>query len=145
LAGAPELNPVPPRNFPFDLSAHDDFARDYVAFTLPFGPMVKQLFVVRLSFPSTTPSTKRSSLPVTSPLILIPWLMHAAAGDELGSPPDAKAYWREHCWTNWQNLREMPLCRKLLQASNLLFSTSDTSTSKTGFSKPLIAGWLDCD
>jgi hypothetical protein len=52
--------------------------------------MVKQLFVVRLSFPSTTPSTKRSSLPVTSPLILIPWLMHAAAGDELGSPPDSE-------------------------------------------------------
>src|SRR5467141_750880 len=52
----------------------------------------------------------------------------------------AKAYWREHCWTNWQNLREVPLCRKLLQASNLLFSTSDTSTSKIGFSKPLIAG-----
>src|SRR5258707_2153376 len=60
------------------------------AFTLPFGPMVRQLFVVRLSFPSTTPSTKRSSLPVTSPLILIPWLMHAAAGDELGSPPDSE-------------------------------------------------------
>src|SRR5882757_3553770 len=50
--------------------------------------MVKQLFVVRLSFPSTTPSTKRSSLPVTSPLILIPWLMHAAARDEIGTPLD---------------------------------------------------------
>src|SRR5258706_15672187 len=59
------------------------------AFTLPFGPMVRQLFVVRLSFPSTTPSTKRSSLPVTSPLILIPWLIHAAAGDALASPPDS--------------------------------------------------------
>src|SRR5229473_6387529 len=54
------------------------------AFTCPFGPIVRQLFVVRLSFPSTIPSTKRSSLPVTSPLILIPWLMHAAARDELG-------------------------------------------------------------
>src|SRR5258706_5717594 len=53
------------------------------AFTLPFGPIVRQLFVVRLSFPSTTPSTKRSSLPVTSPLIRIPWLMHAATRDEL--------------------------------------------------------------
>src|SRR5258707_7215252 len=60
------------------------------AFTLPFGPMGRQLFVVSLSFPSTTPSRKRSSLPVTSPLILIPWLMHAAAGDELGSPPDSE-------------------------------------------------------
>src|SRR4029077_5295279 len=36
----------------------------------------------KLSFPSTVPSTKRSSLPVTSPLIFIPWLMHAAARDE---------------------------------------------------------------
>src|ERR1700676_3559823 len=52
----------------------------------------------------------------------------------------AKAYWREHCWTNSQNLREVRWCWKLLRASNLLFSTSDTSTSKTGFSKPLIAG-----
>jgi hypothetical protein len=60
------------------------------AFTLPFGPMVRQLFVVRLSFPSTTPSTNRSSLPVTSPLILIPWLMHAAARDEVGSAPDCE-------------------------------------------------------
>ncbi len=60
------------------------------AFTLPFGPMVRQLFVVRLSFPSTTPSTKRSSLPITSPLILIPWLMHAAARDEVGSAPDSE-------------------------------------------------------
>src|SRR5260370_2185866 len=54
------------------------------ALTCPSGPTVRQLFVVRLSFPSTTPSTKRSSLPVTSPLILIPWLMHAATRDELG-------------------------------------------------------------
>src|ERR1700682_2902994 len=60
------------------------------AFTLPFGPMVRQLFVVRLSFPSTTPSTKRSSLPVTSPLILIPWLMHAAVRDEFESAPDSE-------------------------------------------------------
>src|SRR5437762_3101865 len=50
--------------------------------TCPFGPTVRQLFVVRLSFPSTMPSTKRSSLPVTSPLIRIPWLIHAAARDE---------------------------------------------------------------
>src|SRR5216683_4183629 len=60
------------------------------AFTCPFGPTVRQLLVVRLSFPSTTPSTKRSSLPVTSPLILIPWLMHAAARDGVGSAPDAE-------------------------------------------------------
>src|SRR5437867_2508754 len=53
------------------------------AFTCPFGPTVKQLFVVRLSFPSTMPSTKRSSLPVTSPLIRIPWLIQAAARDEV--------------------------------------------------------------
>src|SRR5437660_7096926 len=60
------------------------------AFTCPFGPMVRQLFVVRLSFPSTTPSTKRSSLPMTSPLILIPWLMHAAARDGIGSATDTE-------------------------------------------------------
>jgi len=36
------------------------------------------------------PSTKRSSLPVTSPLILIPWLMHAAARDEVGTAPDTE-------------------------------------------------------
>src|SRR6266852_6714174 len=51
--------------------------------------MVRQQFVVRLSFPSTTPSTNRSSLPVTSPLILIPWLMHAAAREEVGSATDS--------------------------------------------------------
>src|SRR5205809_5212172 len=39
-----------------------------------------------------------------------------------------------------QNSQELLSCRKLLQASHLLFSTSHTSTSKTGFSKPLIAG-----
>src|SRR6266851_905799 len=54
------------------------------AFTVPFGPIVRLPFV-RLSFPSTRPSTNRSSLPVTSPLILIPWLMQAAARGEIGS------------------------------------------------------------
>ncbi len=54
------------------------------ALTYPFGPMVRLPFV-RLSFPSTWPSTKRSSLPVTSPFILIPWLMHAAALEETGT------------------------------------------------------------
>src|SRR6266849_77039 len=39
-----------------------------------------------------------------------------------------------------QNLQELRNCWKLLQASHLLFSTSHTSTSKIGFSKPLIAG-----
>src|SRR6266849_7557036 len=53
------------------------------AFTVPFGPIVRLPFV-RLSFPSTRPSTNRSSLPVTSPLILIPWLMQAAARGEIG-------------------------------------------------------------
>src|SRR5260370_11028502 len=57
------------------------------AFTFPFGPMVRLPFV-KLSFPSTIPSTKRSSLPVTSPLILIPWLMHAAARGEVGGAPE---------------------------------------------------------
>ena len=60
------------------------------AFTCPLGPTVRQLLVVRLSFPSTTPSTNRSSLPVSSPLIFIPWLMHAAARDDVGSAPDSE-------------------------------------------------------
>src|SRR5258708_17647072 len=51
-----------------------------------------------------------------------------------------KAYFQEQRWAKSQKLREVRGCRKLLQASNLLFSTSGTSTSKTGFSKPLIAG-----
>src|SRR5712691_10128573 len=38
------------------------------------------------------------------------------------------------------NSQELRGCWELLQASHLLFSTSDTSTSKIGFSKPLIAG-----
>src|SRR5262249_49364621 len=46
------------------------------AFTTPFGPMVKLPFV-RFSFPSTTPSMYKSSLPVTSPLMRIPALMLA--------------------------------------------------------------------
>src|SRR4029077_8834288 len=54
------------------------------AFTLPFGPIVRLPFA-RFNFPSTSPSTKRSSLPVTSPLIRMPWLMHAAAREETGS------------------------------------------------------------
>src|SRR5262249_13001039 len=53
-------------------------------FTLPLGPIVRLPFV-RLSLPSTMPSTKRSSLPVTSPLILIPWLMQAEAREETGT------------------------------------------------------------
>src|SRR5229473_6880357 len=52
----------------------------------------------------------------------------------------AKAYWQEQRWTKSQNSRLARGCRKFPRASNLLFSTSDTSTSKTGFSKPLIAG-----
>src|SRR5229473_5521745 len=52
----------------------------------------------------------------------------------------AKANWQEQRWTKSQNLRLARGCRKFPRASNLLFSTSDTSTSKTGFSKPLIAG-----
>src|SRR5260370_38615298 len=41
---------------------------------------------------------------------------------------------------NFQKSQELRSCRTLLRASNLLFSTSHTSTSKIGFSKPLIAG-----
>src|SRR5712664_4095857 len=41
---------------------------------------------------------------------------------------------------NLQKSQELRSSRTLLRASNLLFSTSHTSTSKIGFSKPLIAG-----
>src|SRR5882724_6368715 len=54
------------------------------AFTVPFGPIVRLPFV-KFSFPSTKPSTNKSSLPVTSPLIRIPWLMQAGVRDETGS------------------------------------------------------------
>src|SRR5437879_12420979 len=54
------------------------------AFTVPFGPIVRLPFV-KFSFPSTKPSTNKSSLPVTSPLIRIPWLIHAAERVETGS------------------------------------------------------------
>src|SRR5713101_8319433 len=54
------------------------------AFTFPFGPTVT-LPLPKSSFPSTVPSTNRSSLPVISPLILIPWAMHAEARGETGS------------------------------------------------------------
>src|SRR5258708_4891824 len=52
----------------------------------------------------------------------------------------AESHWHSHCWRKSPELQELRDCRKLLRASNHLFSTSDTSTSKTGFSKPLIAG-----
>src|SRR5712692_4928685 len=50
----------------------------------PLGPTVK-LPLARLSLPSRWPSMKRSSLPVTSPLMQIPWLMQAGARGETGS------------------------------------------------------------
>src|ERR1700688_4658834 len=50
----------------------------------PLGPTVKVLFP-RLSLPSKWPSIKRSSLPVTSPVMRMPWLMQAAAFGETGS------------------------------------------------------------
>src|SRR6266404_373719 len=51
------------------------------AFTLPFGPTVTLPPLIS-SLPSSTPSTNKSSLPVTSPFIFIPWLMHAATREE---------------------------------------------------------------
>src|SRR5215470_1678870 len=53
------------------------------AFTFPFGPTVTLAPLIS-NFPSMLPSMNKSSLPVTSPLILIPWLMHAAALEETG-------------------------------------------------------------
>src|SRR2546427_12888321 len=56
---------------------------------------------------------------------------------KLEAHPPLQVNCSQRGWTESQNSRGR---RKLLRASNLLFSTSDTSTSKTGFSKPLIAG-----
>src|SRR5579859_4959524 len=53
------------------------------AFTFPFGPMVT-LAPIMSNFPSMLPSMNKSSFPETSPLILIPWLIHAAALEETG-------------------------------------------------------------
>src|SRR5215469_3415710 len=70
------------------------------ALMFPFGPIVKEQLAARFSFPSTNPSTKRSSVPVTSPLILMPCPMLAAARGEsereleeskLGDLPNAEA------------------------------------------------------
>jgi hypothetical protein len=48
------------------------------AFTVAFGPTVNVEFV-KVIFPSTFPSTNKSSVPVTSPFILMPWLTQAGA------------------------------------------------------------------
>src|SRR5437016_12201220 len=56
---------------------------------------------------------------------------------KLEAHPPLQVNCSQRGWTESQNSRGR---RKFLQASDLLFSTSDTSTSKTGFSKPLIAG-----
>src|SRR2546429_5747593 len=56
---------------------------------------------------------------------------------KLEAHPPLQVNCSQRGWTESQNSRGR---RKLLRASNLPFSTSDTSTSKTGFSKPLIAG-----
>src|SRR4051794_25457700 len=53
------------------------------ALTEPLGPTVRLPFA-KFTLPSTGPSTKRSSLPVISPFILIPWLMHAVAFADAG-------------------------------------------------------------
>src|SRR6266403_3150416 len=54
------------------------------AFTFPFGPIVR-LPPIKSNFPSRFPSMNKSSFPVTSPLIFIPWLMHAVAREETGA------------------------------------------------------------
>src|SRR5438876_8358340 len=72
LAGAADLQFIPGDNFPSTLPRTIISRALRSAFTFPFGPTVKQQFEVRFSFPSTKPSTKRSSVPVTSPLTRIP-------------------------------------------------------------------------
>ena len=57
------------------------------AFTLAFGPTVSTA-LLNVTFPSTFPSMNRSSLPVISPLIRMPWLKHATAFEEVGTLVD---------------------------------------------------------
>src|ERR1700732_1419101 len=54
------------------------------AFTSPLGPTVK-LPLLKFTLPSKWPSMKRSSVPVTSPLMRMPWLIQAEASQETGT------------------------------------------------------------
>src|SRR5262249_16677394 len=54
------------------------------ALTLPLGPIVQEALPTS-SLPSSVPSTNRSSLPVTSPLMRMPCEIQAAARGERGS------------------------------------------------------------
>src|SRR5260370_34381509 len=54
-------------------------------FTVGLGPTVSTA-LRNVTFPSTFPSMNRSSLPVISPLIRMPWLKHATAFGEVGAP-----------------------------------------------------------
>src|SRR5215472_17212711 len=53
------------------------------AFTLPLGPTVQEALPMS-SLPSSVPSTNRSSFPVISPLMRMPWVTHATARGETG-------------------------------------------------------------
>src|SRR5262249_12728219 len=53
------------------------------AFTLPLGPTVQEA-LPRSSLPSSVPSTNRSSFPMISPLMRMPWVTHATARGETG-------------------------------------------------------------
>src|SRR5262249_18572431 len=61
------------------------------ALTVPFGPTVR-LPLVSCNLPSTGPSTIKSSLPVISPLIRMPWPIEAAPREAGGA---AGAFWLE--------------------------------------------------
>src|SRR5882762_6037229 len=54
------------------------------AFTFPLGPTVTLPPLIS-SLPSSTPSMNKSSFPVTSPFIFMPWLMHAPAREVMGA------------------------------------------------------------
>src|SRR5208283_644473 len=61
------------------------------AFTTAFGPTVTTE-LLSVIFPSTFPSMNRSSVPVNSPLILIPWLTQPIAFEAFCVPPNA-SFW----------------------------------------------------
>src|SRR6266702_1618516 len=77
-----------PSIFPSSCPRTTTSRADTSAFTLPFGPMVT-LALPKSNLPSKAPSINRSSLPVISPLIRIPCVMHAVARGETGSVAEA--------------------------------------------------------
>jgi len=76
VSGAPELNLFAADNFAVNTAAHDYFACKNVCFHFSIGPN-RQASVAQVQLAFDVAVDERSSLPVTSPLMRMPWLMHA--------------------------------------------------------------------